>query len=46
MSIRQLAEKIADNVEYKVPPTIDDPKILDEIREVMQERGIGRYATS
>ena len=25
--------KIADNVEYKIPPTIDDPAILTEIKE-------------
>ena len=25
--------KIADNVEYKMPPTIDDPAILEEIKQ-------------
>ena len=25
--------KIADNIEYKTPPTIDDPAILTEIKE-------------
>ena len=32
--------------EVSVPPTIDDPVILDEIRDVMRERGIGQYAVS
>ena len=38
--------RLAIETEVLVPPTIDDPKILDEISEVMKERGIGRYATS
>ena len=31
--LRGTIRKIADNIEYKVPPTIDDPKILTEIKE-------------
>ena len=31
--LRGTIRKIADNVEYKMPPTIDDPAILDEIKE-------------
>ena len=31
--LRGTIRKIADNVEYKVPPTIDDPAILTEIKE-------------
>ena len=31
--LRGTIRKIADNVEYKMPPTIDDPVILDEIKE-------------
>ena len=31
--LRGTIRKIADNVEYKIPPTIDDPIILDEIKE-------------
>ena len=31
--LRGTIRKIADNVEYKVPPTIDDPAILNEIKE-------------
>jgi len=28
-------QKIADNVEYKTPATIDDPTILDEIEAAL-----------
>ena len=31
--LRGTIRKIADGVEYKVPPTIDDPAILTEIKE-------------
>ena len=31
--LRGTIRKIADNVEYKTPPTIDDPAILTEIKE-------------
>ncbi len=31
--LRGTIRKIADNVEYKIPPTIDDPSILDEIKQ-------------
>ena len=44
--LRKTIRRLAIETEVLVPPTIDDPKILDEIREIMQERGIGRYATS
>jgi propionyl-CoA synthetase len=40
--LRGTMKKIADNSELKVPATIDDPVILDEIREDL--RGLG-YAT-
>ena len=30
--LRGTIRKIADSVEYKIPPTIDDPLILDEIK--------------
>ena len=42
MTIRKLAVE----TEVLVPFTIDDPVILDEIRDVKQERGIGQYAVS
>jgi len=44
--LRKTIRRLAIETEVLVPPTIDDPKILDEISEVMKERGIGRYATS
>ena len=31
--LRGTIRKIADNIEYKIPPTIDDPAILTEIKE-------------
>ena len=31
--LRGTIRKIADGVEYKIPPTIDDPAILNEIKE-------------
>ena len=41
--LRGTMVKIADNEEYKMPATIDDPAILDEIAEAL--RGLG-YAKS
>ncbi len=37
--LRGTMKKIADGAEYRVPATIDDPAILDEIREALE--GIG-----
>jgi propionyl-CoA synthetase len=34
--LRQTLRKIADMEEYTVPPTIDDPAILDEIKAVLE----------
>jgi propionyl-CoA synthetase len=34
--LRQTLRKIADREEYAVPPTIDDPAILDEIKAVLE----------
>ena len=31
--LRGTIRKIADKIEYKMPPTIDDPVILDEIKQ-------------
>ena len=44
--LRKTIRKLACETEVAVPPTIDDPLILDEIREIMQERGIGQYAAT
>jgi propionyl-CoA synthetase len=41
--LRGTMVKIADAEDYKMPATIDDPAILDEIREALQ--GLG-YAKS
>ncbi|SPF77889.1 propionate-CoA ligase PrpE [Pseudoprimorskyibacter insulae] len=41
--LRATMVKIADNEEFKMPATIDDPAILDEIREALQTIG---YATA
>ena len=38
--LRGTIRKIADNVEYKMPPTIDDPAILDEIKEDLIKNNI------
>jgi propionyl-CoA synthetase len=33
--------RIADDQQYSVPPTIDDPKILEEITEALHRVGYG-----
>ncbi|GIT21656.1 MAG: hypothetical protein CM1200mP40_13380 [Gammaproteobacteria bacterium] len=35
-------QKIADNEEYRMPATIDDPVILDEIDEALQSLGLSK----
>ncbi|MGR3366936.1 MAG: propionate-CoA ligase PrpE [Sagittula sp.] len=40
--LRATMVKIADNEEFKTPATIDDPAILDEIREALQTLGYAR----
>jgi propionyl-CoA synthetase len=37
--LRGTIKKIADGTEYRVPATIDDPAILDEIKESLAVRG-------
>jgi len=37
--LRGTMKKIADGTEYRVPATIDDPAVLDEIRESLAIRG-------
>ncbi|QFT57430.1 Acetyl-coenzyme A synthetase [Sulfitobacter sp. THAF37] len=39
--LRATMVKIADNEEFKLPATIDDPAILDEIRTALQTIGYG-----
>ena len=38
--LRGTVRKIADKEEYKMPATIDDPKILDEIKEELIKNNI------
>ncbi len=40
--LRGTMRKIADGEEYKMPATIDDPAILDEIADVLKARGFPR----
>ena len=42
--LRGTIRKIADGVEYKIPPTIDDPAILDEIKEDLIKNNILKSA--
>ena len=39
--LRKTIRQLATNPEVPIPPTIDDPAILDEIRDAMQTSGIG-----
>ena len=38
--LRGTMRAIADTADWKMPATIDDPAILDEITEVLKERGV------
>ena len=38
--LRGTVRKIADKEEYKMPPTIDDPAILDEIKDDLIKNNI------
>ena len=38
--LRGKVRKIADGETYKVPPTIDDPAILDEIKKDLKDNNI------
>jgi propionyl-CoA synthetase len=40
--LRGTMRQIADGESWKMPATIDDPAILDEITSVMQERGVAK----
>ena len=39
--LRGTMQKIADGEDWKMPATIDDPAILDEIGDVLKQRGVG-----
>ena len=38
--LRATMQKIADGMEWKMPATIDDPAILEEITEALKDRGL------
>ena len=40
--LRGTIQKIADNKEWKMPATIDDPVILDEMTEALENIGLGK----
>jgi propionyl-CoA synthetase len=40
--LRATMRKIADGQDYNVPPTIDDPVILDEVTEALRSIGYGK----
>jgi len=40
--LRGTIQKIADNKEYKVPATIDDPAILNEMQTALESIGLGK----
>jgi propionyl-CoA synthetase len=42
--LRGTMRQIADGEEYKMPATIDDPAILEEIRAALQDRGLPAQA--
>jgi propionyl-CoA synthetase len=44
--LRGTIQKIADNKEYKVPATIDDPTILGEMEEALTGIGLGKARKS
>jgi propionyl-CoA synthetase len=39
--LRKTIRQIADGEPYTLPSTIDDPRILEEIRETLEERKLG-----
>ena len=42
--LRKTIRQLATGEKVPIPPTIDDPVILDEIRKVIEANGIGSYA--
>jgi propionyl-CoA synthetase len=43
--LRGTVKRIADGTPYKVPQTIDDPAILDEMKDVLAKLGYARSST-
>jgi propionyl-CoA synthetase len=44
--LRSTMRKIADGEEYSVPPTIEDPAVLEEISEALGAMGLGKKSDS
>ncbi|CCG07629.1 propionyl-CoA synthetase [Pararhodospirillum photometricum] len=44
--LRGTMQKIADNQDFKMPATIDDPGILPEIREALEDIGLAGHRVS
>ena len=44
--LRGTMQSMADKKAWKLPPTIDDPAVLDEIAAVLNQRGIGAWNPS
>ncbi|HUG99241.1 MAG TPA: propionyl-CoA synthetase [Gammaproteobacteria bacterium] len=42
--LRATMRKIADGQEFRVPPTIDDPAILDEVTDALKSIGYGKLS--
>ena len=42
--LRKTIRQLATGEKVSIPPTIDDPVILDEILKVIEANGIGSYA--
>jgi propionyl-CoA synthetase len=40
--VRSTIKKIADGIDYRIPPTLDDPAILDEIAADLSSIGYPR----
>jgi propionyl-CoA synthetase len=43
--LRGTMKKIADGIEYRIPATIDDPAILDEISAALKEVGYPKISS-
>lgn len=41
--LRKLLRSIADQDDYKIPSTIDDPKIIDEIIDIFKAHKVGKH---
>jgi propionyl-CoA synthetase len=43
--VRGTIKKIADGVEYRIPPTLDDPEVLNEITADLAVLGYPRTSS-